>query len=113
VSENPESAFAAAQEVCKQVIAISTGLVAITVAFVGELKTVGDVSDLHVAWICAGISVILGILAMGSLTGLLSESGPLKSEAIYKQPARTLAAFQMITFLVALGFTISFGLNVS
>jgi hypothetical protein len=111
--QNAESAFAAAQDVCKQIIAISTGLVAITVAFVKELKTVGDVADLHVAWLCAGASVILGLLAMGSLTGLLSRSGALKSEAIYDQPARTLAILQLVAFLGALGFTISFGLNVS
>jgi hypothetical protein len=107
------SAFAAAQDVCKQIIAISTGMVAITVAFVNNLKSGGDLADLHDAWICAGLAVILGLLAMGSLTGILSRTGALKADAIYEQPARTLALFQMLAFLFALGFTISFGLSVS
>jgi hypothetical protein len=40
MSDNAGLAFTAAQESCKQILALSTGVVAITVAFVKDLKEV-------------------------------------------------------------------------
>lgn len=111
---DPGLAFTAAQEVCKQVIAIASGLVAITVAFIKDLKEVsgGGLADLHDAWICAGISVFFALLTLMTLTGMLSDKH-VKADGIYQTPAQQFAGLMLLAFLCTLGFTIAFGLNVS
>jgi hypothetical protein len=49
VSDHTDHAFTAAQESCKQVLALATGIVAITVALIKELKEVAPagLTDLH------------------------------------------------------------------
>ena len=106
-------AFTAASEATKQVIAVATGIVAITVAFLQNLKQVApdNLHLLHVAWISAGVSVFFGVWTLLILTGKVAhrDSVPKRSD-IYSGGVRFTAGVMIVSFLVSLGYTIAFGL---
>jgi hypothetical protein len=107
-----EQAFSSAQEASKQVLTLATGLIAITVALLGNLKSAVQSSALvylHSAWICAGVSVLFGIVTLMLLTGQLGRGEQFAPEAIYSRPIMVAFLGQFGLFVAALGLTITFG----
>ena len=105
-------AFDFALETSKQVSLLATGIITVTVAFLGDLKKAfpgAAFCDLHVAWIFDAFSVLFGVLTMMALTGHIGSGKP-TVESIYASNVRVLFALQLLTFLVALGFTVAFGI---
>ncbi len=114
MSDHDAQAFSFAQETSKQIITLATGLIAITVALLGQLKTIahGDaLSYLHIAWTCAGISVLFGMGTLMALTGHLGQGTELRASAIYSKNVQVTASLQVAAFLGALGFTVAFGIS--
>ena len=100
MSNPAEQAFSFAQETSKQVLTLATAIVAITVALLGNLKTVTTphaLTYLHDAWIFAGISVFFGVATLMALTGHLGRSKePVKPEAIYSGNVRWCYGLQVL-----------------
>jgi hypothetical protein len=116
MSDHATAAFAFAQDTTKQVVTLATGLIAITVTFLGDIKKTsspGDLSWLHDAWITAGISAIMGVLTLMILTGHLGGSNPPTAKKIYTLPIAVAYSIEFLAFAFALLFTIEFGIRAS
>jgi hypothetical protein len=116
MSSPAEQAFSFAQETSKQVLTLSTAIIGITVALLGSLKegaSPHSLTYLHDAWICAGLSVLFGVVTLMALTGHLGRDTKPAADMIYSGNVRWAYGLQFLTFLVALGFTIAFGISTS
>ena len=116
MSDHGTQAFTFAQETSKQIITLATGLIGVTVALLGQLKTVAHGQGLcllHFAWLCAGASVLFGVGTLMTLTGHLGQTSEPEAGAIYSSNVRLMASVQVLAFLGALGSTIAFGISVS
>jgi hypothetical protein len=69
-----------AAETAKQIIARSTGVVALTVTFLEKLVTKDNAGQIPVpgslkfAWVCYGVSLLFGLLTLMSITGVANRS---------------------------------------
>lgn len=106
--------FDYAQDVTKQLITLSTGVVAITVTFlydiVQRVPESGQIS-LFVGWSLFLLSIISGIATLLNLTGRVGNADNAGSTGVYEGVIRLFSAAQIILFLLALGATAVFGLQ--
>jgi hypothetical protein len=115
-NDHAEAAFAFAQDTTKQVVTLSTGLIAITVAFLGDIEKTaspGALTWLHDAWITAGLSAGFGVLTLMMLTGHMGGDNPPEAKAIYSWPIRLCYGLEFLAFGLALFCTIKFGIRAS
>jgi hypothetical protein len=111
-----EKAFDFAQETAKQVLTLSSGIIAITVTFLnGKLKTYPASTRvlLEIGWLLYLASILFGVVTLMALSGNLERPNkpgqPPKQPSIYAGNIRVAAALQLGTFFLALGFTLWFG----
>jgi len=104
-----QKAFDFAQEATKQLIGLSTGIIALTITFLGDVADSGSVAFLQAAWVLYLVSVILGILTLLTLAGNLERPTDGDNPTIYGTNIRTLAIGQVLSFAAALGLTLIFG----
>lgn len=108
--EANKKAFDFASDVCKQLITLATGILAITITFskdlVGPASRIAQ-SFLAFAWVVYLASILSGIATLLILSGLLGRS---KAPSIYSPKARWAAGTQIVLFVIAVGFTILFGI---
>ncbi|MCY1719133.1 hypothetical protein OU798_02185 [Prolixibacteraceae bacterium Z1-6] len=118
--ECQKKAFDYAAESTKLLITLSTGIITITITFLGDLTS--DFAELvtwplFVSWILFFLSIILGVATMLSLTGtLLPKNKKLtnleeheKNLSINDRNITFKSFAQIVTFLFALFFTGVFG----
>lgn len=86
-------------------VSLATGAIIFTATFVenfvpeGEaIQSLRGVELLETSWIVLGISVIAGVLLLGSLAALLNR-GTIASLDIYGRAIRWLAISQIVTFI--------------
>jgi hypothetical protein len=104
-----EKAFDFAQEVTKQVLTLSTGVLALTVTFLKDIATAAPHSArlcLEFGWLCFLLSVLFGVAALMSLSGNLATSA---APSIYSSNIKWPARLQLLLFLVGLLLTLIFG----
>jgi len=107
-----EKAFDFAQEVAKQLIALATGVVALTITFLTDVAAegAGDLWALRLAWVLFLVSVALGAVTLMALSGNLERPhGGATTPSIYSRNITLPASLQVLTFLAALVCTIWFG----
>ncbi|WP_312900174.1 hypothetical protein [Chryseobacterium taichungense] len=116
MTEESKKAFDFAADTIKQLITLASGIIALTITFskdiLGSTSTVG-VYWMYISWLFYIISIAFGILALLSITGTLepqSQHSQTPSPSIYDKNIRNKAAFQIISFLLALIFTVIFGI---
>jgi len=100
-------------DVCKQLLTLATGIIALTVTFTHDL--VGSVSGfaaycLVSAWFFYLVSVIGGVWVMLAATGSLARS---TSPNVYATNIRVPAYIQVIGFGLGLLATVLFGVGVT
>lgn len=108
-----EQAFSFAQDTSKQVLALATGAITITIALLGEIKKAAPAATyslLHWAWILDGLAVLFGVLTLMTLTGQLGRSEA-KADSIYALNVRIFYAAEFVMFVAGLGFTVAFGIS--
>jgi hypothetical protein len=107
--DREEKAFEFAQETIKQILTLSTGIIALTVTFLKDVLPKGtDTSLLEWAWGTYLGSILFGLIALMTLTGTLGDS----SGDINRGGVRAVAGAQIVLFFVALLLTILFGFKV-
>lgn len=121
MSDHTDLAFSAARDTSKQVLVLATGIITITVAVLGNVKAKlpsAAFTDLHVAWILDAASVLFGVGTLMALTARMAEKTSLSTSANehlsgphYAWIVRVTFVLQLLTFLVALFFTIAFGIR--
>ena len=124
MDENKKMAFDAALDLVKQLITLASGILALTATFLKDILSVLQGKDaslphphwsLYVTWILMLLSILLGLLAHGAITGTLDEINP-KNEnnageneiSVYKPNIRVLTIAQWICFLLGAMFMILF-----
>jgi len=107
-----EKAFDFAQEATKQLIALATGVIALTITFLTDVvKTApaGSVGYLHAAWVFYLVSIVFGIATLLMLTGNLERPGEGKIPSIYSGNVVVPSIIQILTFCAAVALTLTFG----
>jgi hypothetical protein len=111
--ELKKKAFDFASETTKQLITLSTGLIALSITFKGNLNSSGNETLLLLCWISLFISVIFGVGTLMALTGTLEKSteeceNPVKL-SIYGKNVKRPSGLQIFFFLLGLLFLAVFG----
>src|SRR3954453_20892511 len=101
-----DKAFAFAQESTKQLLTLSTAVLALTLTF---LKDVADRDApkwiISVAWIGFVVSIVFGIATLMTLAGNMEGKDNSSTQpSIYEGNTRILAGLQVLTFVLALIF---------
>lgn len=105
-----EKAFDFAQEATKQLIALATGVIALTITFLTDvLKTEGSAGFLQTAWVLYLVSIVFGVLTLLMLTGNLERPGEGRTPSIYRGNIAFCSGGQVLTFCLAVVFTLVFG----
>ncbi len=103
-----KKAFDFASATVKQLITLSTALIALSITFRGNFDESGNEFLLLVCWICFFVSVIFGIMTLMALTGTLekcTEENETKVElSIYGLNVKRPSVFQILFFLLGLLF---------
>lgn len=110
-----EKAFEFAQEATKQLIALATGVVALTITFLTDvLETAPGSAErfLQAAWVLYLVSVVFGVLTLLSLAGNLERPGDGASPSIYRGNIIAFSIGQVLCFGTAMALTLAFGFTV-
>jgi uncharacterized membrane protein YbjE (DUF340 family) len=107
-----EKAFEFASEVSKQVLALASGIIALTITFSKDF--VAGVSPearkiLALAWVFYIVSILFGILTLMALTASLGPDNKGKEPSVYSRNVRIPAAVQVLSFFLGLCLTVAFG----
>ncbi len=112
-SDEPGSkAFDFAQDTTKQILTLASAIITVTVTFLlGDLKNVSSSAQtvIEIGWGVYVLSILFGVLTLLNLSGNLERPGDGKSPSIYAGSIRCFSALQVITFVIAVGVTIAFG----
>jgi hypothetical protein len=114
LDDQTKAAFAAASDLAKQLISLSTGIVTLEVAFAGGLFKAGVPSlwQLKVSWVCLLLAIAAGIWELMAVTGTLAKAAAPASADIYKPNIAFPAVLQILAFLIGIAFTMWYGLDV-
>lgn len=107
-----EKAFEFAADAAKQIIALSTAVVGLTVTFLKDVlsEPVTYGWALKLAWLLYFVASAAGLWTILSLTGSLGKEGEgAKAPSIYDANARIPMTIQVVAFLGAIGATVVFG----
>jgi len=120
MEERLKKAFDFASESTKQLIALSTGVIALTITFSKDIAR-ADAAEkiaphtkwvLFIAWAVYLLSILFGVLALLNLTGNLEpkqKAPPVPAPTIWAPGVRRFSVAQILMFLTATGLVIIFG----
>ena len=114
MDERQKAAFTLVQDTTKQFIALSTGIIALTITFGRDfLNNVPADSRIlaYLAWVAFLASIVFGLWTLLALTGTLepAESDTETRLSIRQSNIKIPSALQIVTFLIAIGLTVAFG----
>lgn len=100
-------ALDAALEWSKQITTLATGTLVLSATFIKDLfaKIIYCKSIILTCWVLMGVSILFGILYLGSLCSLLSSG---KKFNIYEAPSVVLAVIQVSAFILGLASFVFF-----
>lgn len=108
IDETTKKSFEFAQDTTKQLITLSTGIVAITLTFFKDFAPGSSDSARYlmtIAWVFFLVSIFFGVLHLLALTGALSGA----PATVWNKNAVIASAFQQIAFMVGLVLAVSAG----
>jgi hypothetical protein len=109
VQPGRDAAFTFAQDLVKQVITLSAGIVTVTITFfkdfVGTGAPHGAKILMAISWMFYVLAVVFGIWTMMALTGSLGKG----QMSIYSWNVRWPTAIHLVCFILGLGLTIGAG----
>ncbi|OKY74278.1 MAG: hypothetical protein BM485_14755 [Desulfobulbaceae bacterium DB1] len=114
MEEQRKLAFDFARDTTKQLITLSTAIIALTVTFAKDfLGTPDDCGRtlVVISWLGFLISVIFGVWTLLALTGTLEPEGGKADISIRGKNVTIPSLLQIISFLIGLGFTVWFGVR--
>jgi len=108
--DHGELAFEFASDASKQLITLSTGILALSVTFIKDIVKAPTkaVWTLKAAWVTYICSIAFGAWTSFALTGTLAAES-FRPSNIYDFNIRVPAALQVVTFLVATIFIVVYG----
>ncbi len=101
-----------ALEWTKQIIALASGILVVSGTFIKDLFAgkIAGFGYLTWCWISLCVSILFGLLFMGSLCSLLAQR-KVREVSIYSQPARTLGVIHFGAFFAAMALFAVFALK--
>jgi len=112
VAADETKPFDYAQDVTKQLLTLSTGVITITVAFLDNIAA-GAPEDarvaLYIAWGMFALTIVCGIFTLLNLTGRVGAAASPQSAGIDATAIRAFAIAQVALFVLAIVATIYFG----
>lgn len=114
MDEREKKSFDFAGDVTKQLITLSIGILTLCVAFTDKVFSSESAHSfswlIFTALILFTLSILCGILTLLKLTGIIAKntSNATSNAAIYDGGMRLFSSFQLITFLLAIVFSMSF-----
>ena len=113
MKEELKKAFDFALETTKQLITLSTALIAISITFKSNFSNEGNQMFLLFCWIALFISVFFGIITLMALTGTLEKSTEESKNqvklSIYGKNVKRPSIVQIVFFLLGLLFLSIYG----
>lgn len=112
MDDQTEKAFDFAQESTKQILTLSTGIIALTITFSNDfLISVPDEAKRYAMWSWGLflISILFGLWTLNALTGSLSKKN--LSLSIYDRNISFPSMLQIFCFLGGLIMTVIFGIK--
>ena len=101
MEEAKKKAFDLAQDTSKQIITLSTGILALTLTFFKDFAGGGSGASrvlMMIAWAIFLASIVTGVLHLLALTGTLASSTP----SVTTGSAKLFAGIEQLSFVVAL-----------
>ncbi|MEL7980179.1 hypothetical protein E0L35_05905 [Halomonas sp. ATBC28] len=115
MEEKTQKAFDFAADLVKQLITLSTAIIALTVTFAKDIFAEnGDCFSgwLVAAWITYFLSIIFGVWALMALTGTLDPpKNKSPSLSIQGGNCRLPTGLQILAFLMGIGLTITYAIK--
>ncbi len=109
-----EKAFDFASDATKQLITLSSVIIAVTVTFLTSSAS-GNRLLLAGAWIAYFLSIVLGVVTLLTMTAVLEprgeESSPQERISIWARTVRVPSALQILTFLIGVILTVLYGIG--
>lgn len=107
-----EKAFDFALDLTKQLIALASAVIALTITFLTDVAKdapAGTAVWLQIAWILYLLSIAFGLFTLSALTGALADEDAEEPPSINTGNIRRIAGAQLFSFFVALALTLVFG----
>jgi hypothetical protein len=114
--EKLKKAFDLLAEVSKQLITLSTGILALTITFAKDLIKPADapVWLIKASWVLYVLSIVFGVLTLSTVAGNLEESYISdKPPTLYAKSIGFYHGTQMILFGIATALIVAFALSLS
>jgi hypothetical protein len=112
MAELRTKAFDLIVDLTKQVITLSTALIALGVTFVKDFASTAPEDAqmwLALSWVAFLLSVVFGLLTLMACAGIIGRARDADSADPYKGNARAMGGLQLISFLVGLAMSIAAG----
>ena len=118
IQKHKEKAFDAALDMVKQLITIASSIIVLSITFLKDVLNVEHPQtsethwSLYVSWITMLLSIILGMLAHGAITGTLDQLTPDEPSTvtIYKGNIKFFVQVQWCLFLLGILFMLIYGM---
>lgn len=113
MDEQAKAAFAAATEVVKNTLTLSTALLALSVTYTKDLNSKPSsvaVLVLESSWVFLFLSALLGVATLMAITGSLAQRTPPSGTSLYDANIKLPMAVHFICFLVGIALTATFGM---
>jgi hypothetical protein len=109
---DPGKPFDYVQDATKQLLALSTGVVTITVSFLKDIVTQAPPDArtvLYIGWGLFALSIFGGVATLFNLAGHVGRAAEPDSDGIYVYGIRIFSAIQLVSFALALFAVVYFG----
>jgi hypothetical protein len=96
------ASFEFAKEMTTQMITLSTAVIGVSATFAKDIApgiTRGKRICLYLSWAAFLVSILMGIITLGSLTGVLAKTTPIKPDSVYDESIRLKSVAQALFFL--------------
>lgn len=113
MSEEIKMAFEAARDSTKQIMALSTGIITLTITFSKDFAGEGSGQRILalMAWGVLLVSVLFGLWTLLALTGTLEANDKDTRISIRGKNVTVPASIQVVTFFIGLALTVAFGFS--
>lgn len=114
MDEHTKFAFTGAADICKQLITLATGVLALEITFTKDLTSKlvdSDIRLLELSWIALTVSVLFGVWTLMAITGSAGQSVTPKAQDIYKKNVTIPMIIQIIAFLIGIILSVIYGIR--
>ena len=114
MDEQTKYAFSSASDTSKQLITLSTGVLALELTFRKDIAPHPRDVDawlLDASWVCLAISIIAGVVTLMALTGSTAQKSQPTASAIYGTNVKVPPLIQVFSFLLGIFLSVIYAIK--